>query len=383
MAGLLVCAFAVAARGLRDGRTSRLVMAGVLVGLAFEVKLFEALLAGLPLALMWWLGASGSRWERARALVLAAGACVVVALAWLVALTVLVPAPQRPWAFGSSNGSAWNAVFGYNGWNRLAGHMTGNHTVAGAQRIPAPAGPLRLLSSQVHLGQRVGVELVLAWVAVAATFALRAWRRLDRAGRAGLLGLVAWLALGTVFFSIQNELRSRYLEGFDPAIAACLGLGAILTWDALGPRLRAHAAVRAGAVALVVAALAQPVAVTAAAISSHVQDSGTPGSMPQAQLAAISRYALAHQRGARYEAAFANVSAAGSLITRDGRPILMLLSQSHPLVSVPRLAALVRAGRVRTAVLGTSRSAAARWIRAHGTDVSRALGARPGSVIGL
>ena len=43
---------------------------------------------------------------------------VVVALSWLTA-TLIVPAHSRPWAIGSTNGSAWNAAFVFNGTERL------------------------------------------------------------------------------------------------------------------------------------------------------------------------------------------------------------------------------------------------------------------------
>ena len=58
-------------------------------------------------------GASGG--SRSRALVY-----VAVALSWLTA-TLLVPAHDRPWAIGSTNGSAWNAAFVFNGTDRLGG----------------------------------------------------------------------------------------------------------------------------------------------------------------------------------------------------------------------------------------------------------------------
>ena len=52
----------------------------------------------------------------------------------------------------------------------------------------------------------------------------RPWR-LDRVGRAGFVALAAWLAVGTVLFSLQAGLRPRYLEAFTPAVAGCLALG--------------------------------------------------------------------------------------------------------------------------------------------------------------
>ena len=380
MAAALVAAFAVAARGLRSGRTSRIAIAGALVGVAFETKLFEALLAAPPLALMWWLGARTSRRRRLAGIGAAAAACVAVGLAWLVAVSVLVPSADRPWAMGSTNGSAWSSTFVYDGWSRLVGSgVTMHHATPAARRaalrqVPAPAGPLRLISSQVHLGRRLGIELVAAWAALLAALALRGLRGVDRAGRAGLAALAAWLALGTVLFSAQAALRPRYLEAFDPAVAACLGAAGVLAFRAARGRVpRALAALTAAGV------LGASLAASATAVANHVQDSGTPGALAPRRLSALSAYLRAHQGGARYEVASALVGEAGALIAHDARPVLMLSAAHHELVGVGRFARLVAAGEVHAAIParclpGRSCPSVSRWIRAHGTDVSIAAG---------
>jgi 4-amino-4-deoxy-L-arabinose transferase-like glycosyltransferase len=410
MAALLVAALVVAARGLPGGRPWRMAASGALVGLAFEVKLFEALPVVVPLAVLWWWGAAGSRSRRAGGLAAAAVACVAVGLAWVVAVTALLPASARPWAFGSRDGSPWGAMFVYDGWDRLAGPRlppappgqlpkgAGGRArlaaelararalrVAAALRAPAPAGPLRLLSGRAHLGARLGLELVGAWLALLGVAATGAWRALPRAGRAGLAALAAWLALGTLLFSAQGELRPRYLEAFDPAVAACLGAGVVLTASALGARWGRRVPAPAVA-AIMMALLAGPLAVSVAAAADHVQDSGTPGALPGARLATLTAYLRAHQDGARYEVASVAVAKAGAVIAHDGRPVLMLTaSWGHPLVGVGQLARLVGSGQVRYGLVGDSCtpaspdrwagcSAAARWIRAHGTDVSAAAG---------
>lgn len=374
MAALLVGAYAVAARGLASGRVRYAVAAGALVGLAFEVKLFEALVAAVPLALMWWLGARGSRARRLRAVGVAAAACAAAGLAWLVVVGFAVPAHERPWAFGSSNGSAWNAAFVYDGWDRLVGAAPPGITAPthpSASLVPAGPGPLRLLSAQDHVGARIGVELAAAWAALALVAVTGAWRRLDRPGRAGLAALAAWLAIGTVLFSVQGALRPRYLEAFDPAVAACLGFGAVLV---AGVR-RLSGVVVAG----VAAVLLLGSTTSLDAIRAHVEDSGAVGAQPAARVARLSAYLRTHQRGARYELASLAASPAAPLIVRDGRPVLVLTAAGHEVVSVDRLARLTAAGRVRDALVGNGcRSAGCRsltrWIRAHGTDVSRAAG---------
>lgn len=382
MAALIVAAFAVVARGLRFGRTSRLVAAGALLGLGFEAKLFEALLAALPLAALWWWGAPGTRRRRAHDLLLAGGAAAAVGVAWLVAITVMVPAGQRPWAFGSTNGSAWNSTFIYDGWDRLSGQtpVDGGASVGG--RVPAP-GPLRLLAPEVHLGARIGFGLVVAWLVVAFAAGTQGWRRLDPTGRAGAGALVLWLALGTVAFSAQAGLRPRYLEAFDPAVAACAGAGLVLGGAAVATRLRSVAPSRLRAAAAVVALslLGFPVATSVGVVSAHAQDSGTPGRVAPARMAALTSYLKAHQDGARYEAAFIPVAEAGGVIAHDGRPVLMLDALGHPLVSLGALRASVTAGDVRTAVVGEARTPIAAWIRAHGVDVSRAAGQRTAGTV--
>ncbi len=90
-------------------------------------------------------GARLPRAARARAggawlQLLAAGAVyVVVALAWLGA-TLLVPAHDRPYAIGSTNGSAWNAAFVFNGTDRLGGKSPEPGQTEYRSRPPLPDG---------------------------------------------------------------------------------------------------------------------------------------------------------------------------------------------------------------------------------------------------
>ena len=379
MSALVLAALAVTARGARDGRASRVVVGGALVGLAFEVKLFEALLALVPLSVLWLVGARAAVPVRRRVAALAGafGACAAVGVLWLVALTIAVPAARRPWAFGATDGSAWRATFVYDGWDRLAG---GGHAVASGVAhgsVPAAPGPLRLLAAQDGLGSRLGVELAAAWLVMVMVIATRAWRPLDRVGRAGLLALGTWLALGTVLFSVQAGFRPRYAEAFTAAIAAVLGIGAIRLAAVAGHRGRTVLAVGLAAV------LAASATTAIAAVNGHVEDSGTLGAMPAARLHRLSAFLREHQGTARYEAADVATTKAAALIAADGHAQLILdADRGRPLVTPAALAAAVTSGAVRYAVAGTSCSAAtpdgcspaARWIHAHGTDVSHAAG---------
>jgi hypothetical protein len=298
-------------------------------------------------------------------------------------------------------------MFVYNGVDRLLGEPAvhvppaprspGHHTVLDRRQhaaalarfvqerrkalasAPAPRGPLRLLSGRARLGERFGLEAAAALAALACALALGAARRLDRARRAALLALGAWLVGGIVLFSAMRGLHPRYLEVLAPAVAGCLGAGVAL----VGRRGRA-----AGVVAVVaLAGVLTPSAITAvSAVQRGVSDSGRPGWITTARVASLSRYLRDHQGAAHYEFASLAPAKAALVIAHDGRPALVLEAYyGRSIVPVARLAAAVRSGQVRYAVVGatctqssgdrlTGCSPAARWIRAHGVDVSRQAG---------
>ncbi|MGZ4279674.1 MAG: ArnT family glycosyltransferase, partial [Solirubrobacteraceae bacterium] len=421
MAALAVAGAAVVARAARGGSRWPLVGAGVLLGLAFEVKLAEALLPVTAAAALWWFAGPRAPRPRAGGLGLLGGAFVASALAWLVLVSV-VPLHPRPWALGSSDGSPWRAALVYNGTARLlggganapsapargagaAGELAASpgapapraaaaalarrareHTAAVARR-PAPAGPLRLLSAQAHLGRWIGIEAVAALAALAVALALGGARGLGRLERGGLLALALWLVAGLALCSAMPGLRPRYLACVDPAVAACLGAGV-----ALAVRARPRPARVAGAAALC-AVLALPLATAVAAVSGGVQVSGRTGAMPAARVAALSGFLRAHAAGAVDEVAVSAPSKAGPLIARDGRPVLILSDgQGNQLVSPVALARAVAGGRVRYALLGDACTATSgnertgclpvvRWARAHGVDVSLAAGQPHGGAL--
>ena len=127
---------------------------------------------------------------------------VVVALAWLTA-TLLVPAHDRPCAIGSTNGSAWNAAFVFNGNDRLSGkspepqgtvyepgHVYPTATQSERDHIPiVPPSATRLLSRIGPLsGQRLGMEILIGLILgiPALLFGVRAPPVADRLRRAPL-----------------------------------------------------------------------------------------------------------------------------------------------------------------------------------------------------
>jgi len=256
---VLVLALWLAVRAVESGRLAFLLAAAAALGVAFDVKLLESLVALPGLAVFAYLGMSGARVRRLVSLLAASAVYIVVALAWLTA-TLLFPAHDRPYAIGSTNGSAWNAAFVFNGSDRLggkspepgqtvyeAGHRYPTATQAQRDHIPiVPPSPTRLLARIGPLsGERLGLEALVALLLgiPALAWGIRGEReeppqespaepaadaRRRRLRRAAAGGLSTWMLTGLVLYSHMVRLHPRYVEAFTPAVAAMLGIG--LAW---------------------------------------------------------------------------------------------------------------------------------------------------------
>ena len=386
-------------------RTAWLLGAAVALGVAFNVKLLESLVALPGLFLLAYLclpaaptglraGASRAATRRGLAAQLGAAAAVyiVVALSWLTA-TLLFPAHERPYAIGSTNGSAWNAAFVFNGTERLTGKTMEVAQTTPEPRHPNDAGqtrtrgttpitppsPTRLLALDGQLPARW-----LGWEALAALLlgvpaVISAVRRpAERLRRASAIGVFVWLLTGIVLFSAMARLHPRYVESFTPAVAGMFGIGVAWVAGRAG-RLRLLAVAP-------IALLVIPLLASIEAVGHRTSDAGNVGALPGSEQRALSDYLRAHQGGARYELAAASATSIASLIVRDGRPVVMLTSYNgRPLTSVAQLRSLISRGEVRYALLDSSCgrrtppvsagcAPAARWVRRHGTDVSREAG---------
>ena len=481
MMALIVLALLLLIHAIESGSTGWLLGAAAALGVAFDVKLLETLVALPGLLVLAYMGLPGVRRRRLMQLAAAGAVYVVVALSWLTA-TLLAPAHSRPYAIGSTNGSAWNAAFVFNGTDRLGGkspepqftvYEPGHHypeaTQSERDHIPiVPPSATRLLARVGPLsGERLGMALLAALLLgiPALLWSVRTREPLEpeqaagaaeeaevsdermRIRRAVAAGLGLWMLTGIVLFSYMSRLHPRYVEGFTPAVAAMLGIGVAwaalprgrlragillatllivvyyaerlmygttATWwitllAALGatacmalarmggipPRLRALAA-PAGVVALTLTAvLAVPFGADREAINAGVTDAGYVGALPSDTQRLLSSYLRAHQKGAKYELAAQSATQIGSLIVQDARPILVLTTYgSRVFTTVPELERAIARGEVRYAYLSSSCSrhasstnpacsAPARWIREHGSDVSRQAGLRQAKVLWL
>ncbi len=474
MMALIILALLLLVRAVEAGSSAWLLAGAAALGLAFNVKLLESFVALPGLAVLAYLGLPGPHRRRLAQLAVAVAVYLLVAVSWLTA-TLLFPAHDRPYAIGSTDGSAWNAAFVFNGTDRLgskspepqftvyqAGHRYPVATQSERDHIPiVPPSPTRLLARIGPLsGERLGLELLVALLlgvpALLSVGFLAAPRRAARAGkqtswgavgeegpsptedvrapthgglaarsaeaekaeirrrvrRAAAAGLAVWMLTGIALFSVMSRLHPRYVEGFTPALAALLGIGAAWAADTWRPQraglvrlatlavglaitifygerllygrpgawwvaaagalgaiaLAAVARLRAartglsaptlsiGVLALtLLAALAIPLSTDVTAIRNHVTDAGYVGALPTEEQRLVSGYLRAHQGRARYETAAESATQIGSLIVQDARPILILTTYgARVFTSVSELRQLISHGAVRYAFLNSN-----------------------------
>ena len=418
---LLVAALWLTVRALQPGRERALVLAGAAVGLAFEVKLMEALLVVLPLAVLFWLGSDLVRARRVREIARAAATGVAVGLAWPVLVT-LAPG-HHPWSVGSSDGSIWNAMFVFNGFGKVSSAVPGK---------PGGPGPVRLFEANGwHYDILFGCVLLGALALGGAALASGRRRGAPRGEWALAAAVTVWVGLGLLVFDVMRTVHARYLDAFAPAVALAIGCGAaalaglygrtpetplgrrrlisggvamlaitiytfrfrpasvglsvaMLLFAAAGAALLVRSGGRwaprarwllAGLLAAV--ALVFPAHESLRLIRDHADDSAGLGTLDGGSIQALARVP---GLGAG-EVAVDEPLGLAPLIVRDLQPILPLTSfAGRPLIGLSALRSAIAAGRVRFGLVARVRCLpadrraaclpAARWIRSTGTPVT-------------
>jgi 4-amino-4-deoxy-L-arabinose transferase-like glycosyltransferase len=218
---LLTAAAYAVVRALEGPRALRwLVLAGALVGVAFLAKMLQAFLVVPGFALAYLLLAHG-RFGRRVLHLLAAGAAMVVAGGWWVAVVQLWPASSRPYIGGSTDNSVLELALGYNGLSRLTGSENGPQS--------GTPGLLRLFGDE--LGGQIAWLLPAALIALVAGLVVTARApRTDRV-RAGLAVWGGWLVVTALTFSLMAGIfHAYYTVALAPAVAALVGIGAGFLW---------------------------------------------------------------------------------------------------------------------------------------------------------
>ncbi|WP_217566617.1 glycosyltransferase family 39 protein [Streptomyces sp. GbtcB7] len=223
---LMVSGAALGLRATRDGRLLPLLGSAVCFGLAFNTKMLQGYIA-LPAVFAVYLYASHLGWaKRIRNLLLAAVALAVSSFWWATAVS-LVPADDRPYIGGSTDGTAWNLIFGYNGLGRVLGGEGNGGGGGGGGGFSGSAGLGRLFND--ILGGQISWLIPFAGIALAGGLVLcgRA-PRIDPT-RAALVLWGGWLLLHYLTFATaEGTMHPYYTTAVAPGIAALCGGGGVM-----------------------------------------------------------------------------------------------------------------------------------------------------------
>ncbi|MFI8262136.1 ArnT family glycosyltransferase [Streptomyces sp. NPDC085665] len=235
-------------RALDGAHTKWLVWAGVAVGFAFLTKTLQAFVILPPLALVYAVCAP-TRLRRRLGQLLLAGAAMVVAGGWWVAIVELWPASSRPYIGGSQNNSFLELTLGYNGLGRINGDETGS--VGGGARPGGGGGGGgwgetgidRLFSANIggQISWLLPAALVMLVAGIVITWrARRAADSLEGMARAAFLVWGGSLLITALVFSyMQGIFHEYYTVALAPFVAALVGMGVAMLWEERGGKAAA------------------------------------------------------------------------------------------------------------------------------------------------
>ncbi|CAL9520734.1 hypothetical protein SUDANB6_03843 [Streptomyces sp. enrichment culture] len=217
-----------AALGLRAVRTDRLLPllgSAVCFGLAFNTKMLQGYIA-LPAVLVVHLYAARGGWAKRIARLLPAAVVLAVSSFWWAAAVSLVPASERPYIGGSTDGTAWDLIMGYNGLGRILGGE-GNGGGGGGGGFSGAAGIGRMFNDV--LGGQISWLLPFAGIALVGGLVLCGRAPRTDLTRAALVLWGGWTVLHHLTFSMaEGTMHPYYTTALAPGIAALCGGGGVM-----------------------------------------------------------------------------------------------------------------------------------------------------------
>ncbi|HXD42758.1 MAG TPA: glycosyltransferase family 39 protein [Ramlibacter sp.] len=252
---LLLAAWA-AIRAAETARLRLLVLAMVIAGVGFNVKMAAAWVVVPSMLLAYWLGAQELPVkQRLRDVALSGLVLIVVSLSWAFAFD-LTPADRRPYAGSTRHNSMLELAVLHNGLDRFVQPSPDKAGAPPEVPVPAaaagedidqqaaptaplwdltPVGPLRLATP--HLAAQLAWLAPLAIAGVA--FGAMPWRRKQRLS-AQQLNIVLWsgwaFTYAAVFSFAGGVFHTYYLAVLAPPVAALSGIGWAALWRRFSDR---------------------------------------------------------------------------------------------------------------------------------------------------
>ena len=239
---LLVLAAWAFMRALSDTRFRWLILAGLFVGLAFNTKFLQAYLVLPGFALVYAIAAPGSMRHRLAGLGVALVSVLAFSSWWVIAVQ-LTPVGLRPYIGGSTDGTALQLLFGYDGLGRIFGELTGGAALRATEGLAPPGLPglpgafggdpglLRMFNKD--FGGQIAWLLPFAAIGAVSSLALRLHKPRTDLSRAAVLMWTVWLAVHVLVFSLMGGIiHAYYVVILAPAIGALVGTATVDLWRA-------------------------------------------------------------------------------------------------------------------------------------------------------
>ncbi|MFF7307699.1 glycosyltransferase family 39 protein [Streptomyces sp. NPDC008137] len=219
---------ALTLRAVHNGRLLPLVGSAVCFGLAFNTKMLQGYIA-LPAVFAVYLYAARPKLVKRVVNLLVAGVALAVSSFWWAAAVSLVPADDRPYIGGSTDGTAWDLIMGYNGLGRILGGEGngGGGGGGGGGGFSGTAGLGRLFND--ILGGQISWLIPFAAIACVGGLVLRGRAPRTDLTRAALLLWGGWTALHYLTFALaEGTMHPYYTTALAPGIAALCGGGGVM-----------------------------------------------------------------------------------------------------------------------------------------------------------
>ncbi|MFM9709360.1 ArnT family glycosyltransferase [Streptomyces galilaeus] len=224
---LMVGGAALALRAVHNGRLLPLLGSAACFGLAFNTKMLQGYIV-LPAVFAVYLYAAKPRLVKRLVNLAAAAVVLAVSSFWWAAAVSLVPADERPYIGGSTDGTAWNLIMGYNGLGRvLGGEGNGGGGGGGGGGFSGTAGIGRMFNDT--LGGQISWLIPFAAVALVGGLVLCGRAPRTDLTRAALVMWGGWTALHYLTFAMaEGTMHPYYTTALAPGIAALCGGGGLM-----------------------------------------------------------------------------------------------------------------------------------------------------------